>query len=216
MEDEIGASVLAPGKFVLFEEERSFLTVADRSDPSRIDTQVNEVIAGIDRPLLTEGQVVFLRSAIIAIAFYDHCIIHLLEKVGVLYHSFAHVRSNAGLIKIEINGAEAGRRATMQSFVLVGHVSCAAMQSHAAEMRGAGIAELPINGEIAFGIAVGGRVGDVLAGWPDATGIGDWRDNRFFRATSGKNGKQSNDSSKGDDGELELFHTFPLDVFSVR
>src|SRR5271166_5411993 len=97
-------AVLLPASFVAFGAERFFLTVADRLDTTSIDSQSSQRIFHRAGTLVTQGQVVVGRSALVAVSFNRKIHVRMLTEVlRVGLDRCLLVATNVGLIVIEIH-----------------------------------------------------------------------------------------------------------------
>src|SRR5690606_16655457 len=62
------AAVLRPGGFVGAEGFRALLAIADRRDADRVDTECGEIVLGGIGAALAKGEVIFTRTALVAMA----------------------------------------------------------------------------------------------------------------------------------------------------
>ena len=71
-DDEVVPAVFLPGGFIVARDCGLILAIADRIDPSGVDAQADKFFAHGQRPPLAKGTVVFLRAALVAVAFNFH------------------------------------------------------------------------------------------------------------------------------------------------
>src|SRR5436190_2164118 len=68
-QDEVPATVFPISGFIVAGVHRAIFAVADRVGASWINAQADQFFTQRQRPALTEGPVILLRSALVAIAF---------------------------------------------------------------------------------------------------------------------------------------------------
>lgn len=67
----MGPTIPLPGRFIVADDERPFLTVTDGLDPLFIDTGCHQVVLGRLGPPLPKSEVVLLASALVAVSLDD-------------------------------------------------------------------------------------------------------------------------------------------------
>ena len=139
---------MAPGKIGLLIEKRLFFTVAYRSDSAGLDTEIDEIIADVDCPFLTQGKVVFLGAAVIAITFDNYGVGNLIDILGILNHPVGHVGSDKGLVEIKIDRDQPGGRTPMHLLVLIALL----IHPGGGVTGGAAVVECSFNGKTVLGI----------------------------------------------------------------
>ena len=76
--NEMSTAVLLPASFVAFAAERFFLAVADRLDAAGGDSGGGQRVLHGCRTLVAQGQVIFGRSAFVAVSLHDEMDIGML------------------------------------------------------------------------------------------------------------------------------------------
>src|SRR6202020_1967700 len=102
--NEMSTAVLLPASFVAFAAERFFLAVADRLDAAGCDSGGGQRVLHGCRTLVAQGQVIFGRSAFVAVSL-DRDIDRgmLVQKQHVRLNRALLVGAHAGLIVVEVN-----------------------------------------------------------------------------------------------------------------
>src|SRR5579859_6774382 len=111
-EDELVAAVLGPCGFVMTGIRRLVLAIALRENALSINTLLAQGGAGGESAMITQGAVIFFRTAFVAVAF-DHQF-----GAGIGFQGIGNALNigffgaqNGGAIKLEMNGVTGPSRA---------------------------------------------------------------------------------------------------------
>src|SRR5258708_23464628 len=77
-QDEMVAAVFGPRRFVVTWIERTLLAVADCADAACIDAESDEILFGLVGAAVTEGEVVLLGAALVAMSFDEQVVLPVL------------------------------------------------------------------------------------------------------------------------------------------
>ena len=93
LDAELAAPIATPGGFVVAIGHRALFAVRDRTKSARFDTETGQIVANRSRSALTQGQVVFDGTALIAVPLDDdlETRVQLEDARVVLQHSPGHV-----------------------------------------------------------------------------------------------------------------------------
>jgi hypothetical protein len=102
----MGAPIPLPAAFVGFRTDRAFLAVADRSQPVGRNSQLREKVTRRGRPAIAEAEVIFRRTALVAVSFNIDAGVgeigkYALQRVGIGGERRTRVVANVVRIIIE-------------------------------------------------------------------------------------------------------------------
>src|ERR1700728_287847 len=101
---EMAAAILLPASFVAFCAEGLFLAVADGLDPVAVDAGSGQCGLHCTGALVTQGQIVVGRSALVAVPLNRNVDVGMLiEELRVGLHRTLLIAANGGLVVVEIN-----------------------------------------------------------------------------------------------------------------
>ena len=96
------AAILLPARVVLLGAEGMLLAPTDRIDSRGRNAQRNQVVLGGLRTALAKPQVVFRRTAVVAMSFESHASVRIgAQEFGVLGERFAGIVADIGLVEVE-------------------------------------------------------------------------------------------------------------------
>jgi hypothetical protein len=101
---EFGATVLRPGRFIGTHGGRLLFAVGNDGELSGADTKGNQVVFGSQGTAFAESQVVFIRTALVAVTFDDYLGAAVgLQLFGVFCKGFSGIGRKSELIKLKVN-----------------------------------------------------------------------------------------------------------------
>jgi len=103
----MGAPISLPTGLVVFSALWTLLSVADGGQLCRRYAELYEIILGLFCPAISQREIVFSRTAFIAMAFYHHfgsgkILENVLQRRGILRHGRASIRPQVILVEIEV------------------------------------------------------------------------------------------------------------------
>src|SRR6266571_2002673 len=103
-EDELVAPVLGPGRLIVDRVERTLLAEGHDAQAARGRPQGHEIVARRPGPLFAQGQIVFHRAALVAVALDAQFELGvLLDRRGVVAQRPDGVRAEIVLVEIELD-----------------------------------------------------------------------------------------------------------------